>query len=199
MKTIIITGVCLLLVLASWACAQKSPEQRLTALRKDIRERYPDVKTITTQELSAWLRDTNRPPPVLLDVREEVEYAVSHLKGARRVEPGEPSAALFASLKPDTPVVAYCAVGERSARFARDLQENGFTNVYNLDGSIFQWANEDRPVFSGDSPAQQVHPYSRVWGQYLKQADGLRQRSRHQGRERPAAGKRENGDRDRKE
>lgn len=169
MKTTMTSGACLLCVLVLTACAQKSPEQRLTALRDDIRERYPDVKTITTAALSTWLSDTNRPPPILLDVRNADEYAVSHLKGARRVVPGEPSPALLASLAPDAPVVVYCSVGERSARFARALQEKGFREVCNLDGSIFQWTNEGRPVFSGKNPTQEVHPYNRRWGQYLKQ------------------------------
>ena len=167
MKSFSIISIVLLL-LALTACVQKSPEQRLAALRKDIQARYPDIKTIMTEELSAWLADTNRPPPVLFDVRKAEEYAVSHLKGALRVEPGEPSPVLLASLKPDTPVVVYCSVGERSARFARAMQAKGFRKVYNLDGSIFQWANEGRPVFSGNSRTYQVHPFNRRWGEYLK-------------------------------
>ncbi len=38
--------------------------------------------------------------------------------------------------------------------------------VVNLDGSIFEWANEGRPL-DGDE-AGGVHPYNRVWGQALR-------------------------------
>jgi hypothetical protein len=40
--------------------------------------------------------------------------------------------------------------------------------VYNLDGSIFQWANEGRPLYSGTNRVASVHPYDREWGRFLK-------------------------------
>jgi hypothetical protein len=39
----------------------------------------------------------------------------------------------------------------------------------NLDGSIFQWANEGRAVYRGDVPVQQVHPYGKRWAGLLKE------------------------------
>ena len=54
----------------------------------------------------------------------------------------------------DTPIVVYCSVGYRSARVARWLGRQGFTNVRNLDGSLFAWANEGRPMEADGRPVQ---------------------------------------------
>jgi hypothetical protein len=37
----------------------------------------------------------------------------------------------------------------------------------NLEGSIFQWANECRPVYRDAAEVQQVHPYDGIWGKLL--------------------------------
>jgi 3-mercaptopyruvate sulfurtransferase SseA len=67
----------------------------------------------------------------------------------------------------DVPVVTYCAVGYRSAEFATRLRAAGFTHVQNLEGSIFQWANEHRPLVRDGTSASRVHPYSKSWGRLL--------------------------------
>jgi rhodanese-related sulfurtransferase len=148
--------------------AADTPEERLAKARQGIRTRYLDVRQVSTIELAAWLADKTRTPPLLLDVRKKAEYAVSHLKNARRAAPGKPSADLLQSLNPDDPVVVYCSVGERSSAFARELQKHGFLEVYNLDGSIFQWAHEGRPLFVSKQKSIHVHPYNRKWGRLLK-------------------------------
>jgi rhodanese-related sulfurtransferase len=147
------------LPLIALSCLIHQPD--FPALRREIRRRFPDVAQIQTAELAAWLDATNRPPPVLLDVRTKEEFTVSHLPQARSVDPaGE----LPGDISRNAPVVTYCSVGYRSSQFARRLQQAGFTNVRQLDGSIFQWANEGRPLAGGT----QVHPYDAAWGQFLK-------------------------------
>jgi hypothetical protein len=39
--------------------------------------------------------------------------------------------------------------------------------VFNLEGSLFQWANEGRPVYRDDVPVQAIHPYDARWGRLL--------------------------------
>jgi rhodanese-related sulfurtransferase len=125
------------------------------------------VERITTQQLADWLANKSRPPPVLLDVRTEEEWDVSHLPGARRVDPNASVEPVISGLPKETLVVTYCAVGYRSGELATKLRAAGFTHVRNLEGSIFQWANEYRPLVRGDEPVTTVHPYSRLWGRLL--------------------------------
>ena len=136
-------------------------------LKQTLRHRFAKVEWITTSELADWLADKPRRPPVLLDVRAQEEWDVSHLPGARRVDPNSSIEKMTAEISKETPIVTYCSVGCRSGALATKLREAGFTNVRNLEGSIFQWANERRPLVREGQPATTVHPYSSLWGRLL--------------------------------
>ncbi len=131
-----------------------------------IRHDFPNVKRITTADLAAWLKNDERVQPLLLDVRTGAEFEVSHLESARHVEP-DASASVINQPK-DQPIVTYCSVGYRSGAFAEKLREAGFTKVVNLEGSIFKWANEERPVFRNGERVETVHPFNRTWGLLLQ-------------------------------
>ncbi len=144
--------------------------QTWDALQQNIRRRFPDVRQLSTQQLSEWLAKTNaQPRPILVDVRRAEEFAVSHLSGALHVT----TVAEVETLRrnPAQPIVVYCSVGYRSSALAEKLQKGGMTNIWNLDGSIFAWANEGRPVFRGAEvmASPKVHPYNKKWGQLLKE------------------------------
>ena len=136
-------------------------------LKKSLRHRFPKVNWITTQQLADWLADKHHEKPVLLDVRTEEEWNVSHLPGARRVDPSASAESAAAGVAKDAPIVTYCAVGYRSGDLATRLREAGFTRVQNLEGSIFQWANEHRPLVRNDQPVSRVHPYNKFWDRLL--------------------------------
>ena len=136
-------------------------------LKQSLRHRFAKVEWITTAQLADWLADKQRQPPVLLDVRTQEEWNVSHLPGARRVDPNAPVENVISGMPKETPIVTYCAVGYRSGALATKLQAAGFSSVRNLEGSIFQWANEHRPLVREDKPVATVHPYSSLWGRLL--------------------------------
>lgn len=139
------------------------------SVTRAIRAQYPGVEPISTDTLAARLRGRAAERPVLLDVRKEAEYRVSHLRGARRIDPDAEDFSVLEDLDETTPIVTYCSVGYRSAALAERLEEAGFTNVVNLEGSIFAWANEGRPVYRGDRRVRAVHPYDSVWGRLLNE------------------------------
>ncbi len=132
--------------------------QRATAYK------FPDVNWIVTRDLARWREDAARPQPVLLDARTEAEYDVSHLQGARRMDPYRPSLVGLTRFPKDTPVVVYSSAGYRGALVANWLVQAGYPNVRNLGSSLFQWTNEGRPIFQGDRRAEVVHPYDGRWG-----------------------------------
>ncbi len=159
----IVLALILLFVLARPTFAQGI---RWTIVNWKVRHDFPQVKRIDPQATAEWLQDSKRPRPVLLDVRTKAEYEVSHLHGAQRVEPG--SAASAIDLPRDRPIITYCSVGYRSGAFAEKLREAGYTNVQNMSGSIFQWANEGRPIERDGERATKVHPYNDRWRSLLK-------------------------------
>ena len=166
MRSLAASALCLLAV--HTGCSQ---DLTWTAVNHMIASDYPAATFISTDALAERLSDTTAARPVLLDARSPEEYAVSHLPGARRVDPTATTFPELDTLSRDSPIVVYCSVGYRSARIATRLQDRGFTNVRNLRGSIFRWANEGRPVVRNDAPVRTVHPYDRTWGTLL--ADSL--------------------------
>lgn len=105
--------------------------------------------------------------PALIDTRTKEEYAVSHLPGAVWAESPTEIRKALADVPSDRIVVLYCSVGVRSSKAAAELLRGSRGNVFNLRGSIFQWANEGRGVVREGKPVSVVHPYDRNWGVLL--------------------------------
>lgn len=121
---------------------------------------FSQVRQLPTAQVAAWLADSSRPQPLLLDVRQPEEFAVSHLANARRVEFSDAAKVVLANVSATQPVVCYCAAGFRSSIMAKRLARAGHTEVFNLEGAIFDWASEGRPLVCGDQPTRVVHPFN---------------------------------------
>lgn len=148
-----------LAVAVAAAVAVMAPETRLRLVEVAVARAWSDVPRIAPGRLAAALGGDE--PPLLLDVRTAAEFEVSHLPGARRVDPdGGPPV----DLRRDRPVVVYCSIGVRAAAYARRLRAVGFTRVANLEGAIFRWAHEGRPLVDAHGrPTTRVHPYGDWW------------------------------------
>ncbi len=160
-------GSLLVAVLLLAGCGQQPVHLTWTDVDERIHQAFPDVPSIDTAALSDLMGDPAR-SLVLLDAREPDEFAVSHLRGALRVTSPDHAEALLSGAPKDATIVAYCSVGYRSAHLVAELRDRGRTDVRNLDGSIFRWANEDRPLFRGDIPVHHVHPFDDTWGVLLE-------------------------------
>lgn len=139
--------------------------QSPAALRAAIEARYPDVAWVEAGRLARWMRDGER-RTVLLDARSREEYDVSHLRNAVWVHPEATDPAAL-DIPHDARIVIYCAVGWRSGKLADRFREAGFERVHNLEGGIFAWANEGRPVYRDGERVREVHPYDASWGRLL--------------------------------
>jgi rhodanese-related sulfurtransferase len=135
----------------------------------DIRNRYPDVKQLQTAELQSRLTSSDSEPVILIDARAKEEFHVSHISGAKNIpyNSKDPLKHLI-NINPENPIVVYCSVGYRSSIQASKLQTLGFKDVHNLEGSIFKWANEGRPLVQGKTTVHKVHPYNAHWGSLLE-------------------------------
>lgn len=128
------------------------------------------VPLVTGEELVALQHV--QPKVVLLDARSPAEYNVSHLPGARFVDYDSFRPETLADVPREQPVVVYCSVGVRSERVGEQLKAQGYTNVRNLYGGIFQWVNEARPVVNTQGQiTERVHPYSALWGAWLTRGE----------------------------
>ena len=99
-------------------------------------------QTIDAPSLKQWL---DHKSVLLIDVRETVEYANSHIPGAicHPLSSFEPSQI---NLHPDQRLVLYCRSGKRSALAAEQLNAEGFTDITELQCGIAAWETEGYPV-----------------------------------------------------
>ena len=84
---------------------------------------------------------------LLIDTREESEWAAGHAKGAIHLSKGIIERDIETAV-PDTSrkIVLYCGGGYRSALAADALQKMGYSNVYSLAGGWRAWRTGEMPV-----------------------------------------------------
>lgn len=84
---------------------------------------------------------------LVLDVREDKEYAAGHIPKARHIPLGQLGGRLHELDKfKSKPVLVACRSGQRSARACGMLKKAGFETVYNLAGGIMAWQRANLPV-----------------------------------------------------
>jgi len=142
------------------ALAQSS----IDAIRPLVEVRFPEVQWVDAPTLRRWVGSDRE--VVLIDARASAEYRVSHLAEAQRVDPDAVDVRRLRRFR-GRRVVVYCSVGWRSANVADQLRRAGFSDVYNLEGGIFDWANRGYPVERAGVAVRAVHPFDETWGRML--------------------------------
>ncbi len=107
---------------------------------------------------------------VIADTRRKEEYIVSHIPDAKFVGYRDFDVAELGDTPKDAPIVLYCSIGYRSEKIGEKLQKMGYTNVYNLYGSIFEWVNQGYPVVNTHGETtDRVHTFNKKWSQWLEE------------------------------
>jgi rhodanese-related sulfurtransferase len=121
---------------------QHSP--RFLRIAEDARK---NIREVSIDEVKSRL---DRGAQILLvDVREESEFAADHLPGAIHLGKGIIERDIEARVPdPSTPMVLYCGGGFRSALAAEALQKMGYTDVLSMDGGIRGWRERAFPLTS---------------------------------------------------
>ncbi len=90
---------------------------------------------------------SNGDRPLLVDTREESEWAAGHAAGAVHLSKGVIERDIEAKV-PDknTQMVLYCGGGFRSALAADALQKMGYGDVISLDGGWRAWQQSGMPI-----------------------------------------------------
>ncbi len=102
------------------------------------------MKEVSVQELKEKM--DNGEDFQLIDVREDFEYETSNIGGLLIPLGGILIEA--AKVEKDKPVIIMCRSGKRSAAAIIQLEQQGFTNLYNLKGGILAWAEDIDPTIS---------------------------------------------------
>lgn len=84
---------------------------------------------------------------VLVDTREDSEWARGHLPGAIHLCRGHIERDIENTVpNKDATVVLYCGGGFRSALAAESLQKMGYSNVVSMDGGWRDWTESGFPI-----------------------------------------------------
>lgn len=141
--------------------SSKSFENTIDALNKET------IPYISVQELYE-----NKDQYILFDAREINEYKVSHIEKAKYIGYDNWQEKALEGIDKSKAIVVYCSIGVRSEDIAEKLKSKGYTNVQNLYGSIFEWANQGYPlVDNAGYPTMKVHGYSWLWGKWMTNPD----------------------------
>ena len=99
------------------------------------------MNEVTVQELKSMI--DNNVEFQLIDVRESFEYEVSNLNGLHI-----PLAGILLEadkVAKDIPVIIQCRSGKRSAQAVMMLEQQGYSNLSNLQGGILAWKEDIDP------------------------------------------------------
>jgi rhodanese-related sulfurtransferase len=120
-------------------------KQHAPAFLKLVTDAKTRVKECTVDDMLA--RKAAGEQFVLVDVREESEFAAGHVPGALHIGKGVIERDIEAKVPdPATPLVLYCGGGFRSALAADALEKMGYTNVISMDGGWRTWTQKGLPV-----------------------------------------------------
>lgn len=168
---LLLLAITIIAGLSHAAHAKISPSQ---VIDQELRANFPDIASITAAELQTILSGEER--PIILDVREPEEFAVSHIQGAVRIDPDAKLDDVLRVIGPDLKgraIIVYCSVGVRSTQLAErvhdGLKSRGASRIANLSEGVFGWHNAKRLLVRGSQLTPYVHPYDRVWGKLVNQ------------------------------
>ncbi len=105
---------------------------------------------------------------LFLDAREPEEFQVSRIPGAQFAGYEQFDMEPWLQTDKNQPIIIYCSVGYRSEKVAEQFLAEGFSQVHNLYGGIFEWVNRGYDVWDEQNqPTDKIHAYSKSWGWLL--------------------------------
>lgn len=104
---------------------------------------------------------------VFLDSRAKKEFKTSHIEDAKWVGFTSFNMKRIKDIPKDKKIVVYCTVGYRSEKIAEKLVKEGFTDVSNLYGGIFEWVHHNKAVTNDKGLTEEIHTYDKDWAQWL--------------------------------
>lgn len=153
----ILGGLLAALTVATASLAAPPTQATVEALYDSMVATRPSIPTVDVEDLTSDM--------VLVDVRPEVERAVSTLPGAVPLERLQADPSAFQGKK----VVFFCTLGVRSHDTTRAWSERGL-DVANLRGSALAWTHAGRPLVTPDGErTTRLHTWSQA---FALQAEG---------------------------
>ena len=157
----------------------------------DVDEAQKKIEDGETENSSPIPESHPKRSYVIVDCRRGDEFDVSHLPKAKHLhfQTDDESITRFIKEEIDKQsrinasddelnLVCYCSLGYRSSLLAQRISNivknepdlsSKTVNAWNLEGSIFKWANEKRPLVDMyEKPTKFAHPFNYTFGMFLQ-------------------------------
>ena len=150
------------------SCSGQIPSDRPYCENKSFDSKVARTIGFTVPLIGVDELAENQSDYILLDARELSEYEVSHIPGAKFIGYDNFDLNTLKDIPKDSPIVIYCSIGYRSEKIGEQLLNEGFINVKNLYGSLFEWVNSGNQVVDNQGVVtKKVHTYNRVWSKWV--------------------------------
>ncbi len=149
------------------SCSAQQPADRAKSQNPEFDKKIASWLNFTVPTVSPT--DVKKMSDVLLlDAREKEEYNISHIANAVFIGYNHFEKDVLKDTPKDKPIVVYCSIGYRSEKIGEKLQKMGYTKVYNLYGSIFEWVNQGNLVVDNQGvTTKKVHTFNRSWSKWV--------------------------------
>lgn len=160
MRLLFTYSICILIY--SFSFSQKVESKAFDLTLNSILDHSVDEISVTEAKAS---------PAIYLDAREINEFNVSHIKNAIWVGYDDFQLNRVSESLKNKRIIIYCSIGYRSEKIAVKLKKQGYKNVFNLYGGIFEWVNQDQPVYNSKGKTNRTHAYNKTWGIWLTKGE----------------------------
>jgi len=155
-------------IVLSTACSQNQPLDKPKTKQPAFGKKIDGLLSFSVPLMSVKELFNNRNKFIIFDAREKEEYEVSHIPGAKYIGYSDFNLTQLEDIPKESNMVVYCSIGYRSEKIGEKLLRLGYKNVYNLYGSIFEWANEKYPLVSSNGKTTySVHSYNKSWSKWV--------------------------------
>lgn len=104
-------------------------------------------KTVNTTEATRLM---NRENALVLDIREQKEFANGHIAGAKNIPVSNfDSKASELDHAKNRPIIVVCKMGTAAGSVAKTLKKRGFEQVVRLSGGMSEWMSASLPIKKG--------------------------------------------------
>ena len=142
-------------------------QESLSDLLKTHNQR--SIPYISVQELAM-----PKTKAIILDAREMKEFNVSHIRNAIYIGYDEFNieTVIINVEDKNQKIVVYCSLGIRSEDIGEKLKKEGYTNVLNLYGGIFEWKNNNFRIYNvEEEETEKIHTFNEDWSKWLKKGE----------------------------
>ncbi len=155
-------------MLINYSCHSQKPNTEALVNNPKFNQKISSMLNFDVPIMGVHELSTKQSNYVILDARDKLEFDIAHIKGAKLIGYEHFDKSVLNKIPKDSKIVVYCSIGYRSEKIALKLKKLGYSNVFNLYGSIFEWVNQGNAVYDkNEILSHRIHTYNKEWSKWV--------------------------------